>query len=71
MEGLLNRAADGSIGGIRLWYTKLHAGGCTRCGNYLARLGETIHKLRGAREMGPQYETVVRLEATIPREAEG
>ncbi len=49
MEALLNQAADGSSRGLKLWYATAHAARCSRCGRFLARLRETIGKLRSAK----------------------
>ena len=70
MEGLLNRAADGSSKGLARWYALSHAARCGRCGRFLARLRTTLEKLRTSKEQ-PSQEVVERIASGPWREVAG
>lgn len=70
MEGLLQQAADGSSKGFRRWYALSHAAKCSRCGKFLARLEETLGRLRGIKKEEPKPEVISRLAAGAWRNEE-
>jgi len=70
MEGLLNKTADGSAKGIGRWYALAHAARCGRCGRFLARLEETLGRLRQIKQEEPKPDVLTRLAAGAWRNEE-
>lgn len=68
MEGLLNRAADGSARGIGRWYALAHAARCTPCRKFLENLQTIVDALHRGKS-SPSPEVVSRLAAIVHENA--
>jgi hypothetical protein len=53
MRGLVNRMAEGSLGGFLLRYTQYHVHHCTRCRKAVQALKGLIARLRSSGKSGP------------------
>lgn len=69
METYLQQAADGRAKPWVRWYAFAHAARCYRCGNYLARLTETIRVLRRGKDQEVPDGLVERVMETVGRES--
>ena len=65
MEGLLNKAADGSARPFALWYTLAHVARCPKCRRFFESLKMMLAGLRGVRDREPDPEIVDRLTAKL------
>lgn len=66
MEGMLNRAADGSARGFTRWYALAHAARCGRCNRFLHALEEMLMRLRRGKE-DPPKDVIERLAEKVTR----
>ena len=61
MEGHLNRVADGTARGLRLWYTLQHVARCPQCRRFLDSLKGMIGRLRESKLQEPNDESIGRI----------
>jgi hypothetical protein len=50
MEALLQQVADGSLHGIKKYYTLFHASHCYQCGSFLNRIKTMMSVIRDKKE---------------------
>ncbi len=50
MEALLQQVADGSLHGIKKYFTLFHASHCYRCGSFLKRIKTMVSVMRDRKE---------------------
>ncbi|MBN9502641.1 MAG: hypothetical protein J0H02_12765 [Armatimonadetes bacterium] len=65
MEGLLNRAADGSSKGLARWYALAHAAHCSGCKKFLDNLTRMIEQMRREKQPPVDQGAVDRLTALV------
>lgn len=70
MEGLLNKAADGTAKPFALWYTLAHVARCPKCRRFFESLKTMLLGLRRAQEREPEPEVLERLAANLRAQTE-
>ena len=65
MEALLQQVADGSLRGIKKYFTLFHASHCYHCGSFLKRIQTMVSVMRDRKENVAPDEAMDRLKAQI------
>ena len=65
MEALLQQVADGSLHGIKKYFTLFHASHCYHCGSFLKRIQTMVSVMRDKKENVAPDAAMNRLRAKI------
>ena len=65
MEALLQQVADGSLRGMKKYFTLFHASHCYHCGSFLKRIRTMVSVMRDRKENVAPDEAMDRLKAQI------
>ena len=65
MEALLQQVADGSLRGIKKYFTLFHASHCYPCGSFLKRIKTMVSVIRDQKENVAPEAAMERLRAKI------